>query len=181
MKQEHQKISKFLSFVLRHQPQAIGICLDSDGWVNIDELLRATHQHGHPIERDTLQTVVDSNDKKRFTISEDALRIRAAQGHSTQQVEMHYAAVEPPEVLYHGTATRFLASIKKQGLIPGSRHYVHLSADEETARHVGVRHGFPVILKINARCMWQDDYVFHQADNGVWLTKSVPVHYLEQQ
>jgi len=180
MQTGHQKISKFLSYVLRHQPEAIGICLDSEGWVDIETLLQAMQQHGQQLTRDALQTVVDTNDKKRFTISEDGLRIRAAQGHSTQQVAMQYTPVTPPSVLFHGTATRFLRSIQKQGLLPGSRQYVHLSANEEVAYSVGLRHGAPVILEVKAELMRQDGYAFYLADNGVWLTKAVPARYLSR-
>lgn len=180
MPSDYKKISKFLSYVLRHQPEAIGITLDTNGWVNIETLLYAANQRGQRISRDTLQAVVETNDKKRFSISDDLLRIRAAQGHSTRQVDLEYAPVQPPKFLYHGTATRFLMSIQKQGLLSGSRQYVHLSADEMTARQVGVRHGMPVILLVQAEQMWDDGHVFHLADNGVWLAKAVPVAYLEK-
>ena len=178
MNKQLDKISKFLSYILRHQPEAIGITLDSDGWVNIDNLIMQANQHGEPLTRELIELVVKTNDKKRFTISDDGLKIRAAQGHSTQQVKINHAEQIPPEFLYHGTATRFIDSIKKQGLVAGSRHYVHLSGDEKTAKKVGERHGKPVVLKVNTLQMYQQDFKFYLADNGVWLTNAVPNTFL---
>lgn len=123
--------------------------------------------------RTLLQEVVKASDKKRFTISEDGLHIRAAQGHSTQGVAISHTAKQPPEFLYHGTATRFLASIKEEGLLPGSRHHVHLSEDEKTATTVGQRYGKPVVLKVEALLMHQQGFKFYRTDNGVWLTETV--------
>ena len=170
--------SKFLSYVLRHEPQAIGLTLDSEGWAEIDALIAAAAANGKVLDRDLIRAVVDSNDKKRFAISPDGARIRAVQGHSTADVAIAYAPMEPPPQLFHGTATRFLASIRAEGLVPGSRHHVHLSPDAETATAVGRRHGKPVVLTIAAGAMHERGFVFHQADNGVWLTKTVPPAFL---
>ncbi|MCR1000740.1 RNA 2'-phosphotransferase [Serratia rubidaea] len=178
MSNQLNKTSKFLSYVLRHQPEAIGITLDSDGWIDIDGLIIQANQHGESLTRELIEQVVKKNDKKRFTLSDDGLKIRAAQGHSTRQVEVNHAEQVPPEFLYHGTATRFIDSIKEQGLVAGARHYVHLSADERTAISVGRRHGKPVALKIKALLMSQQGFKFYLADNGVWLTKQVPFHFL---
>jgi len=167
------EISKFLSYVLRHQPEAIGLTLDAEGWADIDRLIACANQSGHALTRTLLQEVVETNDKKRFTISEDGARIRAAQGHSTQSVAIAHVEKLPPEFLYHGTATRFLESIREQGLLPGSRHYVHLSEDEQNAVSVGQRYGKPVVLKIEALRMQQQGFKFFQAENGVWMTDSV--------
>lgn len=169
------QISKLLSYVLRHKPDEFNLTLDPEGWVSIDNLLDSLQKQGKTITREQLYEVVASNDKKRFTISADNLNIRAAQGHSTSQVNIQYPAQEPPAVLYHGTATRFLASIKEQGLIAGSRQYVHLSADKETAHKVGTRHGVPVILVIETQPLTQQGHYFYLADNGVWLTEHIPV------
>ena len=173
------KISKFLSYVLRHKPESIGITLDSDGWVGIDVLIRQAKKHGMQISQELITEVVRTNDKKRFTLSEDGLKIRAAQGHSTSQVNIVHVEKIPPEYLYHGTATRFLDSIQQQGLIAGERHYVHLSIDTKTAVAVGKRHGKPVVLKINALAMFQQGFKFYLADNGVWLTNNVPSQFLD--
>lgn len=171
-------ISKFFSLVLRHKPEAIGLTLDAEGWADIAQLLQAAAKQGKHISRELLQEVVDTNDKKRFAISEDGLKIRAVQGHSTKAVDISYEPKEPPELLFHGTATRFLQSIKKQGLIHGSRQYVHLSDNEQTAVAVGQRHGLPVVLKVQARLMHEQGIAFYQADNGVWLTDAVPTQFL---
>ncbi|MDQ2822364.1 MAG: RNA 2'-phosphotransferase [Pseudomonadota bacterium] len=172
--------SKFLSFVLRHRPDAIGLVLDSEGWVGIDALIVAAHAGGKRVDRALIEEVVATNDKQRFAISADGLRIRAVQGHSSAQVDIRYAAIVPPAFLYHGTASRFLQSIGKQGLIAGARHHVHLSDDEKTAVQVGARHGMPVVLKVLAAKMHAQGFVFYRADNGVWLTAQVPISFIER-
>ncbi|MDX7998568.1 RNA 2'-phosphotransferase [Xenorhabdus sp. Reich] len=178
MDQTDTKTSKFLSYVLRHQPESIGLTLDSEGWADIGTLIKCASQHGKRLNHSLIEKIVEINDKKRFAISADQKRIRAVQGHSTQKVDICYQEKIPPAILYHGTATRFLDSIVKQGLVAGTRHYVHLSADESTAIKVGQRHGKVIILKIEARLMYEQGFKFHQADNGVWLTKTVPVAYM---
>lgn len=170
--------SKFLSYVLRHEPQAIGLTLDGEGWADIAALIEGAKRADKAIDRDLIQQVVDSSDNKRFTISEDGLRIRAAQGHSTKTVAITYPEKVPPEFLYHGTATRFWESILKKGLLPGERHYVHLSRDEQTATAVGQRYGKPIVLKIEALRMHQQGFNFFLAENGVWLTDQVPPEFL---
>ena len=171
------RISKFLSLVLRHRPEKIGIKLDRQGWVSVSRLLGACDANGMPLTLEELRRVVSSNDKKRFSFSADGLYIRANQGHSVE-VELGYEPVAPPPVLYHGTAERSLPSIKQQGLIKGRRHHVHLSQDMDTARAVGGRYGKPVVLKIESARMHEDGYLFYQAANGVWLTEHVPVEYI---
>ncbi|SIO96657.1 RNA 2'-phosphotransferase [Vibrio spartinae] len=167
-------ISKFLSLVLRHKPETIGLTLDPHGWANIDELIHkaSTSNEIENIDRDLIQEVVDTNDKKRFIMSEDGQHIRANQGHSIR-VDLQLQPSVPPEFLYHGTATRFLDSIIEQGLKPQQRQHVHLSADTETAVSVGKRYGKPVILKIKARLMYEQGYEFYLSENGVWLTSYV--------
>ncbi|MDC9597064.1 RNA 2'-phosphotransferase [Xenorhabdus anantnagensis] len=178
MDQIDTKISKFLSYVLRHQPESIGLVLDNEGWADIGALIKCAAKYGKRLNYALIEKIVDTNDKKRFAISADQKRIRAVQGHSAQQVDIHYQEKIPPAILYHGTATRFLDSIFKQGLVAGTRHYVHLSADESTATKVGQRHGKAIILKIEAQLMYEQGFEFHQADNGVWLIKSVPFEYM---
>lgn len=178
MDKQHAEASKFLSYVLRHQPEAIGLALDREGWADISSLIICATEHGKHLDQHLIKTIVEKNEKKRFAISEDGLRIRAVQGHSSQQVKIDYEDRRPPEFLYHGTATRFVDSIRKQGLIAGSRQYVHLSADEVTATAVGQRHGKVIVLKIKALSMYEQGFKFHQADNGVWLTKSVPTEFI---
>jgi len=177
---QRDQISKFLSYVLRHQPQSIGLQLDREGWASIDELIAGAARHGRKLDIALIKEVVAGNDKKRFALSLDGKSIRAVQGHSTAQVQRQLEAKLPPQWLYHGTATRFMASILAQGLLPGTRHYVHLSIDEKTALKVGSRHGKPVILKIAALAMHEKGLAFYQAENGVWLTKKVPVEFISQ-
>ncbi|NWJ23883.1 RNA 2'-phosphotransferase [Rhizobium sp. RM] len=169
--------SKFLSYVLRHAPQSIGLTLDGQGWAEVDDLLAKANEAGTSIDETTLRTIVAESDKKRFTLSDDGRRIRAAQGHSVV-VDLGQPPVAPPSTLFHGTATRFFDVIMLQGLRAGSRQHVHLSADRATAYAVGQRHGKPAILIVNSGRMHADGYSFYQADNGVWLTDAVPVAYL---
>jgi len=177
MSKHHAETSKFLSLVLRHQPEAIGITLDVEGWANIPELIAAAANNGKLLDHNLIQAVVTTSDKKRFAISEDGLRIRAVQGHSTETVDINYAEKVPPEFLYHGTATRFIESIRNQGLLPGSRQYVHLSQDEQTALAVGQRHGKPIVLRIEALRMHEQGVKFFQAENSVWLVELVPAAF----
>jgi len=170
------RTSKFLSLVLRHAPEKIGLQLDPQGWVPIDELLSKAAPH-LPLTMELLHEVVRTSDKQRFAISEDGTRIRANQGHSVP-VELGLAPQAPPEQLYHGTATRFLDSIREQGLLRGDRHHVHLSAAAETAVMVGARHGQPVVLIVNAGDMNRAGHVFFRSDNGVWLVEHVPPSFL---
>ena len=172
------QLSKFLSLILRHQPETIDLRLDAQGWTDIAELLQKAAAAGRPIAREDLDQVIAGNDKKRFTVSADGLRLRAAQGHSAP-VQLDLPARAPPDRLYHGTATRFLHAILAEGLKPQSRQHVHLSIDIETARTVGSRHGRPVVLAVDTAAMRQQDYRFCQADNGVWLTAAVPPQFLQ--
>ncbi|WP_270222361.1 RNA 2'-phosphotransferase [Kosakonia cowanii] len=180
MSKKSTDTSKFLSYILRHEPEAIELSLDKEGWAVIDDLILRAGNKGYALDKDLIFDIVESSEKKRFTISEDGLRIRAAQGHSTQQVNITYAEKTPPDILYHGTATRFIAQIREQGLLPLSRQYVHLSSDEDTAIQVGQRYGKPVLLKIKAVDMYEKGFKFYQADNGVWLTERVPCEFIQE-
>lgn len=180
MSKQHDKVSKYLSYLLRHKPEAIGLALDSEGWAEINRLIICASCDGRKLDIPLIQAVVDGNDKKRFAISDDGRRIRAVQGHSSSKVDISYQEKVPPKFLYHGTATRFIDSIYRQGLLAGSRQYVHLSADRSTAVSVGQRHGKAIVLTVGAQQMYQQEFKFYQAENGVWLTKNVPVSYLTQ-
>ncbi len=171
--------SKFLSLVLRHQPEVIGMQLDSEGWLPIDELIRNANQQGKGLTLELLHEVVASCEKKRFALSDDGLMIRANQGHSIPQVELNLSPIEPPNLLYHGTVAPFLESIREQGLLKRSRNHVHLSTDIDTAKKVGTRRGKPVILTILAQAMHQSGHTFYLSANGVWLTDAVPVPFIE--
>lgn len=175
------KISKFLSLVLRHQPDTIKLTLDSEGWVDVATLLKQLKAHGKVVTLERLQEVVETNDKKRFEFDDKGKRIRACQGHSLE-VDLKLERMAPPSVLWHGTATRFIPSIRREGLTPQSRQHVHLSADAGIAAKVGARHGTSVVIEIYARAMAEDedeDYRFYRSTNGVWLTAHVPVNYME--
>jgi len=174
---ELKSISKFLSLVLRHQPDAIGLTLDEAGWTSTDELLAKADAAGKRISREMLQEVVDTSDKKRFAVSADGQRIRANQGHSID-VELGLAPAQPPDVLYHGTASRFLDPILNGGLEKRQRHHVHMTVDLAIARSVGQRYGAVVLLEIAAKRMREDGHVFFRSDNDVWLTDHVPAQYL---
>ena len=177
MKERHLKVSKFLSLVLRHQPEKIGITLALEGWVSVSELLQAAQANSFHLTLEELQEVVSQNDKQRFSFSPDGSLIRANQGHSVK-VELGYEPAMPPPVLFHGTAERSLSSIKEQGLSKGRRHDVHLSEQVETAVAVGRRCGQPVILTIASGEMHRDGHLFRRSANGVWLTEHVPVPYI---
>lgn len=171
------KISKLLSFVLRHKPESISLTLDEHGWASVAELIEKA-QSQITLTPELIKQVAVTNDKKRFSLSDDGQFIRANQGHSIR-VDLKLLSKEPPVILYHGTATRFLNSIKQEGLKPGQRHHVHLSSDIETATAVGKRYGKPVILEVAAGAMHQQGFEFFLSDNGVWLTDSVPTNFLE--
>lgn len=177
MHADHTQLSKFFSFVLRHRPDAIGLALDSQGWASIGELIDRANAAGMQFDYEDLRQVVLTSQKKRFSVSEDGLRIRAAQGHSVT-VELGLTSQEPPSVLYHGTSTQFVESILSTGLNPRARQQVHLSPDEATAHQVGQRHGEPVILRIEALRMHAEGFKFFLTDNGVWLTDQVPPEFL---
>ncbi|KYK45015.1 RNA 2'-phosphotransferase [Bradyrhizobium liaoningense] len=170
-------LSRFLSFVLRHKPDEIGLTLGPEGWANIDELVEKANASGTKFARADLLGVVASSDKKRFSLSADGLSIRAAQRHSVP-VELGLPPREPPSILYHGTATRFVEAILSEGLKPQARQHVHLSSGEATAERVGQRHGLPHIFRVNAGGMHIGGYKFYRADNGVWLTGRVPPEFL---
>ena len=178
MSKQSTEVSKFLSYVLRHEPHAIGLTLDREGWAEIDALIGGAQQAGHALDVELIRAVVGSSDKKRFALSDDGQRIRAVQGHSTDAVAIQREPKQPPEFLYHGTASRFLDSILAEGLRSGERHHVHLSEDVSTATAVGQRYGTPVLLKIDALRMHRKGFVFFQADNGVWLTEHVPTAFI---
>lgn len=175
------ELSKFISLILRHKPSAANIELDQRGWANVDELIAGINQvDAYNIDMEKLEEIVRTDNKQRYSFNEDKTLIRANQGHSIP-VDVELEEVKPPEFLWHGTGQKYMASIDKEGLVPKSRLYVHLSGDEETATNVGKRHGRLVLYKVNSGRMSQDGYQFYCSVNGVWLTKAVPVEYLEKQ
>lgn len=175
-----ERLSKFISMILRHKPEVIGITLDEHGWADVNELIKGINETGEEVEfsKAILEKIVKTDKKQRYSFSQDKTLIRANQGHSIP-VDVELEKKEPPKVLYHGTGSKFVKSIQEQGLLPMERLYVHLSTDVETATNVGKRHGTPVIFQVNAEQMQKDGYDFFQSVNGVWLTKEVPAKYLE--
>lgn len=170
------KIGKYICLILRHKPEIIGIELDKNGWANVDELINGLKKKYPDFNREKLEYIVNTDNKQRYSLSNDKSKIRARQGHSID-VDVELRELTPPEFLYHGTAERFLGSIMKEGLVPKSRLYVHLSKDVETAEKVGKRHGKPAVLKIETGKMAEDGFKFYLSENGVWLTKAVPPKY----
>lgn len=172
--------SKFISLILRHKPETIGISLDEHGWADVQELIDGINASGsHRLDIDLLEEIVRTDEKQRYSFNDDHTRIRANQGHSIP-VDVELEEKTPPDMLYHGTGEKYVASIDEQGLIPKSRLYVHLSADIPTARKVGSRHGKPVIYSIDCARMTVDGYRFYLSANNVWLTKTVPTKYLRK-
>ena len=181
MSDKHKKHSKFLSYVLRHKPESIGISLDENGWVEVSVLLEACNAAGQNISEELLKEIVESNDKKRFALNDTEDRIRASQGHSVKNIDLALEEIEPPENLYHGTVEKFLGAIEKTGLQKMNRQHVHLSATKETATSVGSRRGKPIILEVNASSMYKAGHKFYCSTNGVWLTDSVPWKYIDRE
>jgi putative RNA 2'-phosphotransferase len=173
-----KNLSKFLSLVLRHQPQTIGLQLDENGWASTATLLQRLNAHGKQADLATLKEIVAQNDKQRFRFNEDFTQIRANQGHSID-IELALPPATPPDRLFHGTATKNIASIQEKGLLKGSRQHVHLSAQSETAIKVGQRHGTPIVLTIKTKEMAEAGILFYVSDNGVWLTDHVAARYIE--
>jgi putative RNA 2'-phosphotransferase len=171
------KLSKFLSLVLRHRPELIGIVLDDQGWVAVAELRKKAATFGNLFSLAELAYVVETNNKKRFAFNGDRRKIRASQGHSID-VDLGYEPQMPPEILYHGTTTGHIESILKSGLHKRNRTHVHPSFDQETAIKVGRRHGNPVVFEVAAGSMRKSGHLFYLSGNGVWLTDKVPKEYL---
>ena len=171
------KLSVFISLILRHKPEEIGIALDEHGWANVDELIAGIKATGREIDMDILKDIVATDEKKRYSFNNDMTLIRANQGHSIP-VDVELKEATPPCVLWHGTSERFINAIKQQGIKPMSRLYVHLSSDVQTATKVGVRHGDCMVLPIDADRMYRDGVKFYLSENGVWLTKYVDWKYV---
>lgn len=180
MKNEEQiRISKLMSFGLRHHPEKLGIQLDEHGWTDCEALCAAVRKRYPGFAMEDMRKIVSEDEKQRYSFSTDGTRIRANQGHSIP-VDVELSQCEPPRYLFHGTGEKSASAILQEGLKPMSRLYVHLSWDTETARKVGMRHGRPVIFRIDAERMYRDGYVFFLSSNQVWLTKAVPPEYLEK-
>ncbi|MCT2408763.1 RNA 2'-phosphotransferase [Chryseobacterium antibioticum] len=176
---ENKRISKFLSLILRHQPETIQLKLDENGWAEVSELITKSAKGRMHFSFEDLEEVVETNNKKRFAFNEDKTKIRASQGHSID-IDLALKTIQPPDFLYHGTAETNMASILEKGIQKRSRQHVHLSADKETATKVGMRHGKPVILTIRTKEMHEDGIAFYLSANGVWLTDFVDAKYISK-
>ena len=174
---DYERVSKFISLVLRHKPEAANLVLDKYGYAQVDELVAGVNKKYGSFTVTDLDTIVETDDKQRYSYNNDHTKIRAVQGHSFP-VDLGLEAQQPPLLLFHGTSTKYLDSIMKKGIISKSRQYVHLSKDVDTAHTVGLRHGAgTVILVVSANQMWKDGYKFFLSDNGVWLVDEVPTKY----
>lgn len=173
------RTSRYISLILRHKPETIGITLDEHGWADVDELIAGVSRT-HPLTMKLLEEIVRTDEKQRYSFNGDKTLIRANQGHSIP-VDVELPELKPPAILYHGTGQKYVPSIDHQGLLPKSRLYVHLSADKDTAIKVGRRHGPPIVYTVQAGKMFEDGYLFYRSINGVWLTKEVPIEYLAKQ
>ena len=177
---DNKKLSVFISLILRHKPETIGITLDENGWEDVAELIKGINASGRRIDMPLLEEIVRTDNKQRYSFNEDRTLIRANQGHSIN-VDVELKECEPPEQLFHGTGERFAAAIRKEGLKPMSRLYVHLSKDRDTAEKVGARHGKPHIFFVHSGKMFRQGYKFYLSENGVWLTESVPPEFLGER
>ena len=173
-----RRTSRYLCLILRHKPEVIGITLDEHGWADVEALIEGVSRT-HDLDREILERIVAEDEKGRYSFNEDHTKIRANQGHSVP-VDVELEELVPPEVLFHGTGEKYVGSIDRQGLIPKTRLYVHLSDDYGTAVKVGQRHGRPVVYTVDSKRMQEDGYVFYRSVNGVWLTKEVPARYLKR-
>ena len=174
----HRRTSRYLCLILRHKPEVIGITLDEHGWADVEALIEGVSRT-HELDREILERIVDEDEKGRYSFNEDHTKIRANQGHSIP-VDVELEELAPPEILFHGTGEKYAESIDRQGLIPKTRLYVHLSDDYGTAVKVGQRHGKPVVYTVDSKRMQEDGYVFYRSVYGVWLTKEVPARYLKR-
>lgn len=167
-----------MSLILRHKPKVIGISLDEHGWASVSDLINGIAKSNNGFDMTALEEIVRTDNKQRYSFNEDKTLIRANQGHSIP-VDVELEECKPPEFLWHGTGEKYVESINKDGLIPKSRLYVHLSKDSETAENVGKRHGKPIVYKVFSGRMYEDGIKFYLSKNGVWLTKMVPAKYLK--
>ena len=175
---DYKRISKFLSLVLRHRPEVIGITLDDNGYADVNGLIAKMNEKGSTVNREILEEVVATNSKQRFAFDQTGTKIRANQGHSLD-VELGLQEMDPPTLLYHGTGEKSVSSISITGLEKKQRQHVHLSADVETAKNVGQRHGVPKIFVVSAAQMKVNGFIFYLSKNKVWLTEEVPAEYLK--
>lgn len=179
MKNNDSKISKYISLILRHKPEEIGLKLDEHGYLRVLDLIEGIDKSYEGFSMDDLERIVREDSKGRYSFNEDKSKIRANQGHSIK-VDLGLEEIKPPKVLYHGTGRKYLESILENGLIKKERQYVHLSKDRETASIVGKRHGDLVIFEVDSESMFNDGIKFYLSKNNVWLCNYVPKKYIKE-
>lgn len=175
---KYTELSKYMSLILRHKPEIIGITLDEHGWAEVDDLVAGIAKK-YPFDQSMLEEIVQNDNKQRYSFSEDKRKIRANQGHSVE-VDVELKETVPPEILYHGTGEKYVKAIQQEGLKSKSRLYVHLTDNPKTAKTVGRRHGIPWVFQVDSKKMAEDGYLFYLSENGVWLTREVPKEYLKK-
>lgn len=173
------KMGKYISLILRHKPELINLKIDEHGWANVDDLLKGINNSGRYISKEILDIIVNTNNKKRYQYNNDHTKIRANQGHSIK-VDVELQEKVPPNILYHGTAQKYLDKIRESGIRKMNRLHVHLSKDIETAINVGKRHGQPIVLVINTEAMIKDGFKFYYSNNGVWLCDDIDYSYVKE-
>lgn len=171
------KLSTFIAYILRHNPAAVGISIDTHGWARVNDLIDGINRTGRHIDFETLNIIVLNDSKSRYSFNDDKTKIRANQGHSIS-VDLQMTEINPPDTLYHGTTEKYLNGIKEFGILKKSRNFVHLSSDIDTAMKVGARHGKAVVLVINAKEMARCGHKFYLSANGVWQTDYVPFSFV---
>ncbi len=178
MDNRYIKMGKYVSMLLRHHPEEAGIVLDEHGWADVEDLVRKVNVK-YPLTEEILHQIAFGTDKQRYEFSENGKKVRAVHGHSIK-VDLEYEEMQPPDILFHGTAEKYRQSIKENGLLKKQRQYVHLSENIEQAKAVGERHGKLVLLSVDAKRMWTDGYKFFRSTSKVWLTDTVPVEYIKE-
>lgn len=178
-----QKFSKYLSYILRHAPESIGLTLGESGWVSVSDLINAinnSQDNNYTVDINVLKQVVEHDEKQRYSLKDNDTYIRANQGHSVKDLNMNYEPIQPPDLLYHGTSIDNYKKIKESGCIkPMSRQYVHISSDIKTASKVGARHGKAIVLVIDSRQAYEDGVTFYKSENNVYLSESIDVKYIK--
>ena len=172
------KLSKFLSLILRHKPQTVGLCLDEKGWADVGELIDLVSQQGIHISRELLEEIVGDSEEKSFVFNADKSKIRSYQEQSPK-ADLALISEQPPQYLVYCTTTRFLATMRSQGLIPGNQSHVQLSSDKLAAIQLGQRYGQSIVLTVKAAEMFQAGHPFYRSEQGLWLAETVPPWYIQ--
>lgn len=167
------KVSRYMSYLLRHNPQ--GLSMDEHGFVNLDKLVEKINQRFR-VNKIFVLEIVERNGRKRFEVVDN--KIRALYGH-TVPVKLEFEEDKTVKVLYHGTTPQAASKILREGLKPMKRKWVHLSPTIEVAREVGMRRtDTPTILEVDVEAARKDGLKFFKATDKVYLCKNVPQKYI---